>query len=69
MIRTRWAQIRTFVYRLRRVYDNPYMFENFEWLARYSAWWKETPRPPGSKNYADSQFPQDIDMEFERLKQ
>lgn len=68
MLRTRWALIRDFVYRLRRIYDNPYMFENTEWLARYSAWWKEIPRPPGAKNYDESQFPADIDREFARLK-
>jgi hypothetical protein len=68
LIRSRWAQIRDFAYRLRGVYDNAYMFENFEWLARYSAWWKETPRPQRAKNYDESQFPTDIDTEFQRLK-
>ncbi|MDP9024688.1 MAG: DUF4760 domain-containing protein, partial [Candidatus Eremiobacteraeota bacterium] len=56
MLRTRWASIRPFVLRLRRCYDNDYMFENFEWLARYSAWWKETPRPPKDRNYIEGQF-------------
>ncbi|GEM_PF-967796 len=68
MLRSRWAQIRDFVYRLRSVYGNPYMFENFEWLARYSAWWKELPRPARAQNYAEAQFPPDIDEEFTRLK-
>lgn len=68
MIRRRWALIRDFVYRLRRVYDNPYMFENTEWLARYSACWKEIPRPRGAKNYDELQFPADIDAEFAHLK-
>lgn len=68
MLRTRWAMIRDFVYRLRVYRGNPYMFENTEWLARYSAWWKEIPRPPGDKNYAETQFPPDIDAEFARLK-
>lgn len=56
MLRTRWATIRRFVMRLRRHYNNPYMFENFEWLARYSAWWKDTPRPPKDPNYKPDQF-------------
>ncbi len=68
MLRTRWATIREFVYHLRRYHSNPYMFENFEWLARYSAWWKELPRPVSALNYQDSQFPRTIDEEFERLK-
>ena len=68
MLRTRWALIRDFVYHLRRYNDNPYMFENFEWLARYSAWWKDTPRPPRAINYSDSQFPPSLDEEFTKLK-
>ena len=56
MLRTRWTTIRPFVMRLRRHYDNPYMFENFEWLAKYSAWWKDTPRPPKDPNYKPDQF-------------
>ena len=68
MLRTRWAVVREFVYHLRRYNNNPYMFENFEWLARYSAWWKEVPRPPGAKNYAPNQFDPSIDKEFERLR-
>ena len=56
MLRTRWAAIRPFVARLRVCYDNPYMFENFEWLVSYSAWWKDTPRPPKDPNYSPTQF-------------
>lgn len=68
MLRTRWTAIREFVYHLRRYQRNPYMFENFEWLARYSTWWKDVPRPTGSQNYQDSQFIPTIDEEFERLQ-
>lgn len=68
MLRTRWAIVRDFIYRLRRYNDNPYMFENFEWLARYSAWWKETPRPARAANYAHTQFDPSVDEEFARLK-
>lgn len=68
MLRTRWSAIREFVYHLRRYSGNPYMFENFEWLARYSAWWKELPRPPRALNYQDSQFPSSIDEAFARFK-
>ncbi|MBV9972931.1 MAG: DUF4760 domain-containing protein [Candidatus Eremiobacteraeota bacterium] len=56
MIRSRWKLIREFVRHLRRYYDNPYMFENFEWLARYSEWWKETPRE-AHRNYDPSRWP------------
>lgn len=68
MLRTRWAIIRDFIYRLRAYSGNPYMFENTEWLARYSAWWKDVPRPAGASNYQESQFPPTIDEEFKRLK-
>jgi hypothetical protein len=68
MLRTRWATIRDFVYHLRAYRANPYMFENFEWLARYSAWWKDVPRPPGARNYQESQFPANVDEEFAHLK-
>ena len=68
MLRTRWATIRDFVYHLRRYRANPYMFENFDWLARYSAWWKDEPRPANTPNYQASQFRPDLDEEFERLK-
>ena len=56
MVRTRWASIRPFVRRLRAAYGNEFMFENFEWLARYSNWWKDTPRPPRDPNYSPTQF-------------
>jgi hypothetical protein len=56
MLRSRWETIRAFVGRLRRVRENEYLFENFEWLAMYSAWWKETPRPPNDLNYDPKQF-------------
>jgi hypothetical protein len=68
MLRTRWATIRDFVYHLRRYNDNPYMFENFEWLARYSAWWKDVPRPARAPNYMEGQFDASIDEEFVRLR-
>lgn len=67
MLRTRWAIIREFVYRLRRYNKNEYMFENFEWLARYSMWWKDQPRPARALNYLSSQFPPDIDAKFASL--
>ncbi len=63
MLRTRWTIIKRFVYHLRRHYGNEYMFENFEWLARYSAWWKDVPRPP-SLNYSSTQFMPSIDEAF-----
>jgi hypothetical protein len=56
MLRTRWNTIRPFVARLRRVRNNEYLFENFEWLVMYSTWWKDTPRPPGDSNYDEKQF-------------
>ncbi|HYL26306.1 MAG TPA: DUF4760 domain-containing protein [Candidatus Nitrosotalea sp.] len=56
MLRSRWETIRPFVVRLRRVRANEYLFENFEWLATYSAWWKDTPRPPRDANYDPNQF-------------
>lgn len=55
-LRARWQTIRDFTYRRRKLEGNPYIFENFEWLAMYSAWWKETPRPRFDKNYYDNQF-------------
>jgi hypothetical protein len=61
MLRSRWNTIRPFVARLRRVRGNQYLFENFEWLAMYSAWWKDTPRPPKDPNYDPKQFG---DVEF-----
>ncbi len=56
MVRARWNTILPFVERLRRVRENAYLFENFEWLARYSVWWKNEPRPPGDRNYDPTQF-------------
>ncbi|MBV9263779.1 MAG: hypothetical protein JO324_05600, partial [Candidatus Eremiobacteraeota bacterium] len=56
MIRVRWETIRDFIFRLRRIRGNRYIFENFEWLAMYSAWWRQIPRPPGDKNYDEKQF-------------
>jgi len=56
MLRSRWSSILPFVQRWRRVRNNEYLFENFEWLATYSTWWKETPRPPRDLNYNPRQF-------------
>ncbi len=61
MLRSRWNTILPFVQRWRRVRNNEYLFENFEWLAMYSTWWKETPRPPHELNYDPKQF---HDVEF-----
>lgn len=55
-LRQRWESIRTFVMRRRRLENNDYILENFEWLAMYSAWWKDTPRPPRERNYDPQQF-------------
>ncbi len=55
-IRRRWDTIRDFVERRRKLEKNEYIFENFEWLAMYSAWWKDTPRPAGARNYRPRQF-------------
>lgn len=56
VIRRRWAMIRTFIERRRRLENNEYILENFEWLAMYSSWWKDTPRPAGDRNYDPKQF-------------
>ncbi len=56
MLRSRWNTIRPFVERWRRVRNNDYLFENFEWIAMFSTWWKDTPRPPGDRNYDEQQF-------------
>jgi Domain of unknown function (DUF4760) len=61
MLRSRWNTILPFVERWRRVRDNEFLFENFEWLAMYSAWWKDTPRPPNDPNFDPRQF---RDVEF-----
>lgn len=55
-IRRWWDTIRIFILRRRRIEDNEFILENFEWLAMYSAWWKDTPRPPNDKNYHPDQF-------------
>lgn len=55
-LRRRWATIRTFVKRLRAAENNPYILENFEWIARYSDWWKDEPRPKRDRNYDPKQF-------------
>jgi hypothetical protein len=61
MLRSRWRTILPFVQRLRRVRENEFLFENFEWIAMFSSWWKETPRPPNDTNFDPKQF---ADVEF-----
>jgi hypothetical protein len=56
MLRSRWNTVLPFVRLLRRVRNNEYIFENFEWLAMYSVWWKDEPRPPRDRNYDEKQF-------------
>lgn len=55
-IRRWWGTIRPFIMRRRRVEGNDYILENFEWLAMYSAWWKDIPRPKRDPNYDPKQF-------------
>lgn len=55
MIRTRWKSLEPFIMRRRRLENNDYIYENFEWLAKYSAWWKDIPRP-NHPNYSPTQF-------------
>lgn len=55
-LRQRWHAIREFVMRRRALEHNDYILENFEWLALYSAWWKDTPRPRFDRNYRARQF-------------
>ena len=55
MIRTRWTSLEPFIKRRRRIENNDFIYENFEWLARYSTWWKEIPRPK-HPNYSPNQF-------------
>ncbi|MBV8636760.1 MAG: hypothetical protein JO322_01620 [Candidatus Eremiobacteraeota bacterium] len=55
-LRERWEVIRPVIERLRRVRGNPFILENFEWLALYSAWWKDVPRSPRERNYRPTQF-------------
>ena len=54
-IRRNWDQIRPFIMRRRRAENNDFILENFEWLAQYSAWWKDQPRPK-HPNYDPAQF-------------
>lgn len=55
-LRQRWDSIHDFIARRRALEQNEYILENFEWLAMYSAWWKETPRPRFDRNYSPQQF-------------
>jgi len=55
-LRGRWDTIRAFIERRRKLENNDYILENFEWLAMYSAWWKDTPRPKRDRNYDPRQF-------------
>lgn len=55
-LRYRWNAIKDFIARRRRIEHNEYILENFEWLAMYSAWWKDTPRPKRDVNYDPTQF-------------
>jgi hypothetical protein len=54
-VRRRWDSVRHFVFRRRKVTGNPYIMHNFEWLAMYSAWWRDQPYPR-SRNYDPDQF-------------
>jgi hypothetical protein len=56
-IRRRWKSVRAFILRRRKVENNEYILENFEWLSCYSEWWKDVPRPRSAKNYRADQFP------------
>ena len=55
-LRGYWDTIRVFMTRRRRVENNPFLGENIEWLAMYSAWWKDIPRPRNDENYRPDQF-------------
>ena len=55
MIRARWRSLQPFIQRRRRLENNEYIYENFEWLAKYSEWWKDIPRP-NHPNYSPNQF-------------
>jgi hypothetical protein len=48
--------MRTFTLRRRPIENNHGIGENFERLAMYSAWWKDTPRPRRDRNYHPRQF-------------
>jgi hypothetical protein len=54
-VRGNWERIKQFVMRRRAAENNDFILENFEWLARYSAWWKDEPRPK-HPNYDPDQF-------------
>jgi len=56
VLRYRWNSIREFIDRRCKLENNEYILENFKWLAMYSAWWKDTPRPKGARNYDPQQF-------------
>ncbi len=55
LLRNRWETIRPFIELYRSAENNSYVYENFEWLAHYSAWWKDVPRPK-HPNYDPQQF-------------
>jgi len=55
MVRSRWNALQPFIVRRRRLENNEYIYENFEWLAKYSVWWKDIPRP-NHPNYSPTQF-------------
>ncbi len=55
-LRRWWETIRPFIMRRRIIEGNEYILENFEWIAMYSAWWKDTPRPAKARNYDPKQF-------------
>lgn len=55
-IRTHWLTIQPFMIRYRKALNNADICNNLEWLANYSAWWKELPRPAGDRNYDPRQF-------------
>ena len=54
-LRQRWATIKPFVEHWRSYNNNEFLFENFEWLANYSNWWRDIPRPK-VPNYDPNQF-------------
>jgi len=54
-LRNRWESLEPFVAHWRRYNNNEFLFENFEWLVKYSAWWKDVPRRK-APNYDPNQF-------------
>jgi hypothetical protein len=56
MLRVRWDVIRPFVLTLRRLRNEPTIFENFEWIAMYSLIWRKLPRSARDPNYDPAQF-------------